>query len=323
MVEHEIVFYLVVGIMIFSIVLYANERFLGSGLPQNVTAELSPQLAFSLQNEVLPESGILGPVEVRNFRRDDGSYLYQITASPIIKIIGEHNSNIDAIAIIRFKKQSLRAKILESTGENDHFTIGPNDGVFAPRLFVEMKSEIVPLQDLFTEYYNNDRFNSNIPVLIKSGKSAVIVNVVVNRFETVLSDSFEDLAWECRATFSLEGPCITKFTTQLTGDPNLESEREEKLNICGGEARVRLLGKPDCTTKTVSMDIEYKNGQDWEEAGERVYVSFWKDTTCTKKTSDFYQLLALCPKDRLGGEYKMNAGCLRDGPPYDAPCIGN
>lgn len=315
---NEIVVILIIGIVILGVVLYANERFLGGGLVENVSSNLTQPIVITILNEKLPESGILGPVEVRKFEQQN-DYLYEIKATPKLKIVGTHKTDLDVISVIRFKKHSIRATV----GSDDKFAIKPEDEMAEPILSARLRSDIEPIKP-YDGFYNNDNFNSNLPILIRSGRSAVLVGVSVSEFFSVDSLKNEFNPYDCGAVFSLEGPCITKFSNRLNGTPQgTKSERTEKINICGGEATITINDKPDCSKGTASVNIEYKDGKEWEDAGEKVYVSFWKDTTCTRQTSDFHQLLVLCPKDRLGGEFRLNAGCLIDSPPYDVSCFSN
>ncbi|MBS3051740.1 MAG: hypothetical protein J4400_06345, partial [Candidatus Aenigmarchaeota archaeon] len=147
-------------------------------------------------------------------------------------------------------------------------------------------SEIMPIQTYDNAFYS-DRFSYRMPVLVRSGRSAIIAAVNV--------DDYFNADYE-----------------------STESEWKQTIDICGGAATIRLNAKPDCSTNTVNAEIDYGCstlggsfcGEPWEDAGETVLLSFWKDNECTRQSSDFNVLLGLCREDRLGGKFELNAGCI-------------
>ena len=171
MAQHDTLVFIILGIMVFSIVLYANERFIGSKLPENLAENLSQPLVLSVTNEKIA-GGVLGPVEVTPRARDAGGYLYEITATPQVKITGEREAPVDIIAILTFKGQSIRATFSDPSGDSDKFTL-KHDDVITLRLRADIISDIMPLQE-YTDSFHNERFSNKMPVLVRSGRSAVI-----------------------------------------------------------------------------------------------------------------------------------------------------
>ena len=313
--EHDIIAYIIFGIIAFSIVLYANERFIGTKLPQNIQENLSQPLVLAfagvsnspIQADVTPRSRV-------------GDYLYEIRTAPRITVTGKRTAPVNIIAIISFKGQSIRATFSSPTGDSDSFTIGVEDEIIEPNIKADIISEIMPIQTYDNAFYS-DRFSYRMPVLVRSGRSAIIAAVNVDDyFNADYAVDFNPVnQYDCKATFTLRGPCITKTSSRLNGTPgSTESEWKQIIDMCGGTATIMLNAEPDCSANAVNAEIDYGCstlggsfcGEPWENVGETVLLSFGKDNECPRQSSDFNVLLGLCREDRLGGKFELNAGCI-------------
>lgn len=311
----EIVMTLILCLFALSVVLYATEQFIGSPLPTDLRKNLTEPMVLTFVGG--SSAGAGGPVDVTPYARDDGGYLYEIRATPRILVSGERETAVNIIGVISFKGQSVRAIFANPSGDSDVYTIQPDDEFIDPVLKADIISDIIPLQTFDNTYYS-DRFSYKTPVLVRSGRSAIVAGVQVDeKYSLDFAYNLEGYK-DCRATFTLTGPCKTYFPfIVLNGTPDSTlSEREQSVELCGGTATVRIFEKPDCSAKRVNAEVSYgcSNrggqfcGEEWETVGEKVLVDFWKDGPCARRVSDFKQLLAGCKDDWLGWA-ELNAGC--------------
>lgn len=320
---HEIVFYLLIGLVVFSIIVFVQSSIISTGLPQRVQEELTENLVISLVGG-MEDGSKLADIEVITL--NDGTYKYRIHVNPRIKVTGSH-MGFDVISIIRFKDRSIRAKVCEhDICEDDKFTVKPNKEIKEPRLFAEISSGIRPILDTEADYYDK-KLRENMPVLIRKGASAVLVEAFIELSYKPVIDPNEKGIRICRAKFSLRCADEQRYSSYLI-DCNPESSGgcKESIEICGGVVTIDIDdnpdgvdNNPDCLNQEMDVKIKYdEEGKKWEP-GESVFISFWKDTTCARKVSDFRQLAVLCCKkeddrykcDRLGGEFELNAGILK------------
>ena len=305
--------YIIIGLIVAVIVAISGQRILASDIPGDVSKKLTPPIILSVVNEQLPNNR--GPVTVLH-DIIGSTHLYKIKATPQIRVTGERTSDVDVIALINFKGQGIWAK----ANGNDKFTIKPEEDVTEPILEAEITTGVPPIMLASDEKFFNGQLQQGSRILIRDD-GAMIASVIIDTshsidnyfFDPSLSSTIDPLVFTCTAEFELECKREFKKSSYLTGcTPNgKRSDCEESIELCGGTAHVEINGKPDCSTKIVNVvDISYEGGEEWPEAGEIVSVSFWKDTTCTRQTSDPWKILALCKQDRLGGGFDLNAGIL-------------
>ena len=78
----------------------------------------------------------------------------------------------------------------------------------------------------------------------------------------------------------------------------------ENLAVCGGGVEIEMPEKPDCEERRNRVMISVRGGVDSEEKSfEEVYISFWRNSECIKKESDYLRLTGLCGLDKLSGLY--------------------
>ncbi len=333
--EHRIVFLLVMGILVLGIFLYTEERLYASERIEEARSEVISRFIINMVNEKIPPADS-GPADVDLVPLADGTYSYRITVIPKLKIAGEHPSDTNIISIIRFKGSGIRATVKDPAGDDDKFTISPNEDSKEPRLTAEITTDVPPIA-VFKRAYDRP-LRENTPILIRSDTGAVLTEVFVTRSYKPVIDPNKPGLSECRAEFSLrcaDNPVVYSSYLRdccISDDCNPKGKPgdcAESIEICGGIATINIDNNPDypdnnpdCSTGTVNIaGIEYEGGKEWA-AGEYVYVSFWKDTDCTRQISDYRQLNVRCCKevkncDRVSDEFKLNAGCL---PPYGAEC---
>jgi len=299
----QIVPYFLIMLVVVAIVVIFNQSLLSSGFPQQVSGNLTNSLVISMSNQVLLDG--FGPARI-TYAPLASAYEYDITLTPELKLTG--SGSVDVISIIRFKGRGIRATVLGSGTQDDKFTISDED-IGTPNLRAEIFSDIPPITS-HAEY--SGLLASGTTLLIKDGSSAMLAKVKVDRrYKTFLSEGgiIDSLIFDCLATFELEcanGPIV--YSSRLKGceSGGPQSDCEEDVELCGGTVHIFITGKPDCSRNTVEVgNLKYTDGREWPNVGENVYVSFWKDTVCTRRTADFLQLVALCPEDRLGGEFRL------------------
>ncbi len=313
--------WLLEGLIVAAIIAIAAVWFFGPESVVELTQKnLTPPITVSFLNEKLAD-GIKGPVTIDPLVQG-GSYFYTITVTPKLKFFGTA-SDTNIISIITFKDQSVRADV-NFQGGPDTFTVRPQDDDVEPRLTKQITSDIPPIRISDQKGFYRGFLDEKQNILIKSSTGAALVSVDISRTNTLLPNFVDRLLFDCKAIFSFkcgkkEAWKYSNYLKGCTPDGKL-SDCEESIELCGGTAEITIYDKPDCANNRVETDLSYSGGTAFEEAGETVGISFWKDTTCTRKTSDFQQLLAQCSEykeggevrhDWVGGAFYLNAGILQ------------
>lgn len=301
----EFVFLLIVGMIVLAIMTFITANLYTSGIIEATKGNLTEPSIVQLLNEKVPP-GNLGPVTIPRPDLVGDTYFYKITVIPKVRSTGKYQLSV--IPIIRFKGQSLRAT---ANGISDKFTLSP-DETPDENLTVDISTSIPPIRDAGQNCCDKP-LRENMPVLVRSHTSSMLVTVSINRVDSMLPDFIAKHIYNCYATFTLECANAVKFMDPMKGctSDGKPSDCQQSLELCGGTGTVTIYDKPDCSAKSVRADISYEGGKEWSP-GEKVYLSFWKDTTCTKKLYNFRELLVLCPEDRLGGEFELNAGLIQN-----------
>lgn len=329
---HEYGSIAVVGLVLI-LIFVALIQSISAETPQSAQEKLTPPLVLDMLNEVV-EPGVFGPVKIR-MQTLGASYVYEITVSPKLKLIGEH-PDTEIISLLRFKGHTVRAKVVDAGGERETFTIEADKDVVDVALKGTITSDMRPIVE-YSAY--NDIIEEGTQVLIRnSKKGAILASVFISeKGIPYIPEIVEDLKYVCAVTFDFE----CKKEKQYTNPPLLGcspegqlSDCEKSVDLCGGTARVRIHDTRDelrqrCGEERVRAEITYENGEEWEDAGEIVFVSFWKATECTRGLTDFGRMLGcedaiICPdsslsckavpgkgKEILGGEFELHYGIIR------------
>lgn len=323
---HDLMSIAVVGLVLILIFVALIEN-ISTESPKEIQQKLTPPLVLQLLNENTP----IGPVAVR-MQTLGNSYVYEITAKPKLKLLGEHE-DMNIIPVLRFKGHSVHAKVVGSSGERDTFTIkSDEDTVSTDALKGTITSDIKPIAEY--KIYS-DFIEEGTQIMIRNDKKGTILaSVFVSRKEVpYVPEIVERQLFVCEVVFSFECKTDKKYTIPpLYGhsDEGPPSDYKQSITLCDGTAKVEIYDtreelKQHCSEERVRADISYENGEEWEEAGETVFISFWRETDCTRKNTDFGQLLTncqddvICPEQNpscqknaiLGGEFELNAGIIR------------
>ncbi|MBI4174574.1 MAG: hypothetical protein HY517_02925 [Candidatus Aenigmarchaeota archaeon] len=321
---HNIAYWLIITIVVLSIVLAVDQRLIASEKIKEVREEITER--FTLKIEDADYIGNAAPAKITSYDLlPDGQYEYDLKISPRIGVSGKHQADVGVITLIKFKGKSSFAKICQNgICDKDSFTIKSDDSFVEPIISASIRSDTPPIVSEHS-IYTNDKFREDMPVFVQSDsstepeRSGLLIEVFLSReYDLGLPDTIKNLAFTCRAEFSLRCANSRIFTSYLTDPAGKPGDYMETRNMCGGAATVRIRAKPDCLERQVSTEIEYNGGKQWAP-GEEIHVSFWRETDCTRKTSANllffkcaeYEKDGKIMHDLIGGEEKLNAGLLQ------------
>jgi hypothetical protein len=300
--EQEMVQKTVTVVIVLLLIVWFYARVFGNEtIIVDVEKNLTPEVTVSLIEKNVKVS--VSPLA-------DGTYFYRITSEPELEVNVltddlDEEGKVDVITIFSFKDRDVRGISVGPNGRDDRFTA--EDGPNTPKLEAEVTTIAPPIQDWRGRPVPLEH---GIPVIIRSNTgSPIIATAFANKIYSITPSFDSTPLYDCEAKVEFYCEDDIKYTNFLKGCETDDENCEESVNVCGGNVYTRISENPDCTKRIIPAEIEYKEGKSWD-VGEIVGISFWKYSECTKKRTDFRELLVFCAKDRIGGKFEMNAGLL-------------